>query len=39
MAVAALSISVPLARFQPTRLAPAVKAAALGISRALARTI
>ncbi|MEU9835029.1 IclR family transcriptional regulator [Streptosporangium sp. NPDC048047] len=39
MAVAALSVSVPLARFQPTRLAPVVKAAALGISRALARTI
>ncbi|GAA3130343.1 IclR family transcriptional regulator [Streptosporangium carneum] len=39
MAVAALSVSVPLARFQPTRLAPAVKAAALGISRALARGI
>ncbi|MFB9680457.1 IclR family transcriptional regulator [Streptosporangium vulgare] len=39
VAVAALSVSVPLARFQPTRLAPAVKAAALGISRALARTI
>ncbi|WP_278248977.1 IclR family transcriptional regulator domain-containing protein [Streptosporangium minutum] len=39
MAVAALSVSVPLVRFQPTRLAPVVKAAALGISRALARTI
>nr|BFE84578.1 IclR family transcriptional regulator [Planobispora longispora] len=38
-AVAALSVSVPLPRFHPTRLAPAVKAAALGISRALSRTI
>ncbi|NRQ35719.1 IclR family transcriptional regulator [Nonomuraea sp. NN258] len=35
MAVAALSLSVPLARFHPTRLAPAVKTAALGVSRAL----
>ncbi|MFI6600796.1 IclR family transcriptional regulator [Nonomuraea sp. NPDC050536] len=38
-AVAALSVSVPLARFHPTRLAPAVKTAALGVSRALARTL
>ncbi|MBB5963665.1 DNA-binding IclR family transcriptional regulator [Planomonospora venezuelensis] len=38
-AVAALSVSVPLPRFHPIRLAPAVKAAALGISRALTRTI
>ncbi|MFB9962730.1 IclR family transcriptional regulator [Sinosporangium siamense] len=37
--VAALSVSVPLARFQPTRLAPAVKTSALGISRALARSL
>ncbi|WP_283132731.1 IclR family transcriptional regulator [Rhizohabitans arisaemae] len=35
--VAALSVSTPIARFQPARLAPAVKTAALGISRALAR--
>lgn len=39
VAVAALSVSVPLARFQPTRLAPVVKAAALGISRALTRAL
>ncbi|GAA3473185.1 IclR family transcriptional regulator [Nonomuraea roseola] len=37
--VAALSVSVPLARFHPTRLAPAVKTAALGVSRALTRSI
>lgn len=37
--VAALSVSVPLARFHPTRLAPAVKTAALGVSRALARSL
>lgn len=33
--VAALSATVPLARFHPARLAPAVKTAALGVSRAL----
>ncbi|WP_228644074.1 IclR family transcriptional regulator [Microtetraspora sp. AC03309] len=37
--VAALSVSVPVARFHPARLAPAVKTAALGISRALTRSI
>ncbi|MFI6814334.1 IclR family transcriptional regulator [Nonomuraea sp. NPDC050328] len=37
--VAALSVSVPLARFHPTRLAPAVKTAALGVSRAMARSL
>ncbi|MFI6394314.1 IclR family transcriptional regulator [Nonomuraea sp. NPDC050547] len=36
--VAALSVSVPLSRFHPTRLAPAVKTAALGVSRALTRS-
>lgn len=35
--VAAMSVSVPLGRFHPTRLAPAVKTAALGVSRALGR--
>jgi len=37
--VAAMSVSVPLARFHPARLAPAVKTAALGVSRALARSL
>lgn len=31
--VAALSVAVPTARFQPVRLAPAVRTAALGLSR------
>lgn len=35
--VAALSVSVPLERFRPERLAPAVRTAALGLSRVLAR--
>ncbi|WP_435844637.1 IclR family transcriptional regulator [Streptomyces griseoaurantiacus] len=34
-AVAAVSVAVPVARFRPARLAPAVRTAALGISRAL----
>ncbi|MEU1696110.1 MULTISPECIES: IclR family transcriptional regulator [Streptomyces] len=34
-AVAALSVAVPRARFQPAQLAPAVRTAALGLSRAL----
>ncbi|BCL26963.1 IclR family transcriptional regulator [Streptomyces aurantiacus] len=34
-AVAALSVAVPRARFHPARLAPAVRTAALGLSRAL----
>ncbi|MFE2427869.1 IclR family transcriptional regulator [Streptomyces sp. NPDC059373] len=34
-AVAALSVAVPLARFRPTQLAPAVRTAALGLSRML----
>lgn len=37
--VAALSVSVPLGRFHPTRLAPAVKTAALGVSRAMGRSL
>ncbi len=35
-AVAALSVSVPIERFRPERLAPAVSTAALGLSRARA---
>jgi DNA-binding IclR family transcriptional regulator len=35
--VAALSVAVPTSRFQPVRLAPAVKTAALGLSRLLSR--
>lgn len=35
-AVAALSVSVPVERFRPDRLAPAVRTAALGLSRTLA---
>jgi DNA-binding IclR family transcriptional regulator len=35
--VAALSVSVPIERFRPERLAPAVRTAALGLSRVLAR--
>lgn len=35
VAVAALSVAVPTARFRPAQLAPAVRTAALGISRAL----
>lgn len=35
--VAALSVAVPVERFQPVRLAPAVKTAALGLSRSLGR--
>ncbi|MFK4105748.1 IclR family transcriptional regulator [Streptomyces sp. NPDC019531] len=35
MAVAALSVAVPQARFRPARLAPAVRATALGLSRVL----
>jgi len=35
--VAALSVAVPVERFQPVRLAPAVKTAALGLSRLLSR--
>lgn len=35
--VAALSISVPSTQLQPARLAPAVRTAALGLSRALSR--
>jgi DNA-binding IclR family transcriptional regulator len=35
VAVAALSVAVPRARFRPGRLAPAVRTAALGLSRAL----
>ncbi|PSM40362.1 IclR family transcriptional regulator [Streptomyces dioscori] len=34
-AVAALSVAVPRARFRPAQLAPAVRTAALGLSRAL----
>ncbi|MFJ2263482.1 IclR family transcriptional regulator [Streptomyces sp. NPDC087844] len=34
-AVAALSVAVPLARFRPAQLAPAVRTAALGLSRVL----
>lgn len=34
-AVAALSVSVPRARFRPAQLAPAVRTAALGLSRVL----
>ncbi|KRV47871.1 IclR family transcriptional regulator [Wenjunlia vitaminophila] len=34
-AVAALSVAVPVSRYQPGRLAPAVRTAALGLSRAL----
>lgn len=33
--VAALSVAVPLARFHPAQLAPAVRTAALGLSRVL----
>ncbi|MCI2417871.1 IclR family transcriptional regulator [Saccharopolyspora sp. K220] len=36
--VAALSVAVPVARFHPVRLAPAVKTAALGLSRQLSRS-
>ncbi|GAA1900674.1 IclR family transcriptional regulator [Streptomyces sodiiphilus] len=36
-AVAALSVAVPRARFRPARLAPAVRTAALGLSRTLRR--
>ncbi|WP_030604668.1 IclR family transcriptional regulator [Streptomyces fulvoviolaceus] len=35
VAVAALSVAVPRGRFQPAQLAPAVRTAALGLSRAL----
>lgn len=35
VAVAALSVAVPRARFRPAQLAPAVRTAALGLSRAL----
>jgi DNA-binding IclR family transcriptional regulator len=35
--IAALSISVPSTQLQPARLAPAVRTAALGLSRALSR--
>jgi DNA-binding IclR family transcriptional regulator len=35
-AVAALSVSVPIARFRPARLAPALRAATFGVARALA---
>ncbi|MFD8725213.1 IclR family transcriptional regulator [Streptomyces sp. NPDC059629] len=35
MAVAALSVAVPCGRFRPAQLAPAVRTAALGLSRAL----
>ncbi|WP_460073755.1 IclR family transcriptional regulator [Streptomyces sp. YKOK-I1] len=35
VAVAAISLAVPLARFRPAQLAPAVRTAALGLSRAL----
>ena len=35
--VAAISVAVPAERFQPVRLAPAVKTAALGLSRRLGR--
>ncbi|WP_280880061.1 IclR family transcriptional regulator [Streptomyces pseudovenezuelae] len=35
IAVAALSVAVPRARFSPAQLAPAVRTAALGLSRAL----
>uniref|UniRef100_A0AAU3H4F6 IclR family transcriptional regulator n=1 Tax=Streptomyces sp. NBC_01401 TaxID=2903854 RepID=A0AAU3H4F6_9ACTN len=34
-AVAALSVAVPLARFRPAQLAPAVRTAALGLSRVM----
>lgn len=34
-AVAALSVAVPLARFHPAQLAPAVRTAALGLSRVM----
>lgn len=37
-AVAALSVAVPRARFRPARLAPAVRTAALALSRALRST-
>ncbi len=37
--VAALSVSLPVARFQPARLAPAVKTAALGVSRVLVKSL
>ncbi|RJL31395.1 IclR family transcriptional regulator [Bailinhaonella thermotolerans] len=37
LAVAALSVAVPTSRFTPARLAPAVKTAALGLSRSLTR--
>ncbi|GLW49413.1 hypothetical protein Stsp02_50740 [Streptomyces sp. NBRC 14336] len=33
--VAALSVAVPRPRFSPARLAPAVRTAALGLSRVL----
>ncbi|ABW12306.1 transcriptional regulator, IclR family [Parafrankia sp. EAN1pec] len=36
LAVAALSVSVPVARFRPSRLAPALRAASFGVARALA---
>ncbi|HUR07765.1 MAG TPA: IclR family transcriptional regulator C-terminal domain-containing protein [Nonomuraea sp.] len=35
VAVAALSVAVPRARFRPAQLAPAVRTAALGLSRLL----
>ncbi|MCT9082661.1 IclR family transcriptional regulator, partial [Streptomyces fulvoviolaceus] len=35
VAVAALSVAVPRGRFRPAQLAPAVRTAALGLSRAL----
>lgn len=35
--VAALSVAVPIARYKPARLAPALKTAALGLSRQLSR--
>ena len=34
-AVAALSVAVPCSRFRPAQLAPAVRTAALGLSRML----
>lgn len=34
-AIAALSVAVPVDRYHRTRLAPAVRTAALGLSRAL----
>lgn len=39
LAVAALSVAVPREQFRPAHLAPAVRTAALGLSRALRRSV